>query len=350
MWLAQLGADVCGIALDPPTDPSMFKEAKVGEGMRSEIADIRDLERVKGILREHRPEVVFHMAAQPLVRKSYDDPVGTYSTNVIGTVNVLDSIRGCDSVRGVVVVTTDKCYENKEWAWPYRETDRLGGYDPYSNSKACAELVVSAYRNSFFPPASYSSHGVAIATARAGNVIGGGDWACDRLVPDIMRAFAAKQVLKIRNPDAVRPWQHVLEPLAGYLRLAEKLCRSGVEFGDAWNLGSESSDAKSVEWMVREFAAHWGGQSRWEIDNQLHPHEAQMLALDWSKASQALSWRPIMPLQHALRITAEWYRRWSAGEDARGLSIEQIEQYVELSEIVSRQSMRRCAEPTEKNE
>ena len=331
LWLQQLGADVCGVALDPPTDPSMFDEAKVAKGMRSEIADIRDLEGVKVVLREHRPEIVFHMAAQSLVRKSYEDPVTTYATNVMGTVNVLESVRECDSVRAVVVITTDKCYENKEWVWPYRETDRLGGYDPYSNSKACAELVVSAYRNSFFSHAQYDRHRLAIATARAGNVIGGGDWAEDRLVPDIMRAFAAKQVLEIRNPNAVRPWQHVLEPLAGYLTLAERLCEAGVQYGDAWNFGPEHADAKSVEWIVRQLAEDWGEDAHWHVDGQTHPHEAQMLKLDWSRAAHALDWHPVLPLKNALRLTAEWYRRRNEGENARDITSEQIERYTQLS-------------------
>lgn len=330
LWLEQLGADVCGVALDPPTDPSLFKEAKVSKGMRSEIADIRDLERMKAIVQEHRPEVVFHLAAQPLVRKSYEDPVGTYATNVMGTANLLESVRGCDSIRAVVVITTDKCYENKEWVWPYRETDRLGGYDPYSNSKACAELVVSAYRSSFFNPADYSQHGVAIASARAGNVIGGGDWAEDRLVPDIMRAFAAKEVLKIRNPYAVRPWQHVLEPLSGYVKLAERLIEVGARYGDPWNFGPEYADAKSVEWIVRQLAEEWGKDARWQVDGQTHPHEAQTLKLDWSKAARDLNWRPVLPLRKSLRLTSDWYHRWTAGEDARDLVMWQIEQYVQL--------------------
>lgn len=333
LWLEKLGAEVCGVALDPPTKPSLFKEARVSQGMRSEIADIRDLERVKTILREHRSEVVFHMAAQPLVRKSYEDPVGTYATNVMGTVNVLESVRGCDSVRAVVVITTDKCYENKEWVWPYRETDRLGGYDPYSNSKACAELVVSAYRNSFFNPKDYSRHGVAIASVRAGNVIGGGDWAEDRLVPDIMRAFAANKVLAIRNPKAVRPWQHVLEPLSGYLSLAEKLCEAGVLYGDAWNFGPEYADAMPVEWIVQQLAAHWGENAHWQVDGQTHPHEAQMLRLDCSKAAQALNWHPALPLEQALRLTADWYRRRNAGEDPRAITMEQIERFMRMPKV-----------------
>jgi CDP-glucose 4,6-dehydratase len=331
LWLEYLGADVCGVALPPPTVPSMFNEAMVAQGIRSEIADIRDLERLKSIVYEYKPEVVFHLAAQPLVRDSYKDPVGTYTTNVIGTVNVLESVRKCDSVRAVVVITTDKCYENKEWVWPYRETDRLGGYDPYSNSKACAELVVSAYRNSFFLPAHYDQHGVAIASARAGNVIGGGDWAKNRLVPDIMRAFAAKEVLKVRHPDAIRPWQHVMEPLLGYMKLAEKLCEAGVQYGSAWNFGPDDSDAKSVEWIVRQLAADWGEDVHWRVDDQPHPHEAQMLKLDWSKASDALSWRPTMHLKQALQFTSAWYRRRNTGEDPRAVTLEQIKQFMQLS-------------------
>ncbi len=332
LWLEQLGAEVSGVALDPPSDPNLFTEARVNQGLQSEIADIRDLARLKALMRAHQPEIVFHLAAQPLVRDSYVDPVDTYTTNVIGTVNVLESVRGCDSVRAAVVVTTDKCYENQEWVWAYRETDRLGGHDPYSNSKACAELVVSSYRNSFFPAADYANHGIAIASARAGNVMGGGDWAKDRLVPDIIRAFTAKQVLQIRNPHAVRPWQHVLEALSGYLKLAEKLVESGPDFGDAWNFGPADSDAKSVEWIVRRLAEHWGGDARWQADTQPHPHEAQMLRLDWSKAAYFLDWHPILSLQEALQLTAVWYQRRDHGEDPRKVSLEQIESFTQLSQ------------------
>jgi CDP-glucose 4,6-dehydratase len=332
LWLEELGAIVCGVALIPPTDPSLFDEARVAQGIRSEIADILNLERLKSIVREFRPEVVFHLAAQALVRDSYDDPVGTYATNVIGTVNLLESARGCDSIRAIVVVTSDKCYKNEEWVWPYRESDQLGGYDPYSNSKACAELVVSSYRNSFFPPAQYKQHGVALASARAGNVIGGGDWAKDRLIPDIMRAFAAKETVKIRRPDAVRPWQHVLEPLSGYLSLAEKLFTGGVEFGSEWNFGPENTDAQTVRWIVERLAEEWGEDGRWRVDTNESPHEAQTLKLDWSKAANALDWRPILPLATALRLTAEWYRRRSLNEDPRALTLEQLRFYLQESE------------------
>jgi CDP-glucose 4,6-dehydratase len=329
LWLEQLGAEVCGLALDPPTDPSLFKDARVAQGMHSEIADIRDLERVNSILQEHRPEVVFHMAAQPLVRKSYEDPVSTYATNVMGTVNVLESVRGCDSVRAVVVITTDKCYENKEWIWPYRETDRLGGFDPYSNSKACAELVVSAYRNSFFNPADYSRHGVAVASVRAGNVIGGGDWAEDRLVPDIMRAFMEKRAVRIRNPYSIRPWQHVLEPLRGYLAVAESLCERGVACGEAWNFGPDQSDAQPVEWIVRELAEAWGAGATWDLDEGVQPHEAQNLKLDCSKAAARLGWRPQLRLKQALAMTSSWYQVRLQGQDMQVFTKSQIRSYVE---------------------
>lgn len=330
LWLQQLGAEVCGVALDPSSDPNLFTEAAISCGSRSEIADIRDLTRLKAIFKEHKPEVVFHLAAQPLVRDSYEDPVGTYTTNVIGTVNVLEAVRACDSVRAVVVITTDKCYENKEWVWPYRETDRLGGYDPYSSSKACAELVVGTYRNSFFSPADYARHRVAIASARAGNVIGGGDWSKARLVPDIMRAFAGKQPVVIRNPRAVRPWQHVLEPLYGYLKLAQRLVNDGVEYGNAWNFGPDESDAKPVDWIVRRLADEWGTDAQWQIDNRSQPHEAQRLKLDCSKAAYSLNWRPTLTLQEALRLTADWYRRRSNGEDPRSVTLEQIEHFTQL--------------------
>ena len=330
LWLTQLGAEVCGISLPPSTDPNLFTDVRVDSGLRSEIADIRDLERICTIAEQHRPEVVFHLAAQPLVRASYEDPVQTYTTNVIGTVNVLESVRHSDSVRAVVVVTTDKCYENREWVWSYRETDALGGHDPYSNSKACAELVVASYRNSFFPPARYPMHRTAIASARAGNVIGGGDWSKDRLIPDIIRAFSRRELLRIRNPQAIRPWQHVLEPLWGYLRLAQRLLEGGVAFGEAWNFAPDASDARPVEWIVRHLAREFGEGAQWEVDGQQHPHEANMLKLDWSKAAHGLQWHPTLALEDALRLTADWYRRRERGEDPRSVTLEQIEAFTRL--------------------
>ncbi len=346
LWLAHLGAEVCGVALEPATRPNLFEEARVAQGMQSGIADIRDLERMKSMVRQHRPEVVFHLAAQPLVRDSYDDPIGTYTTNVIGTANLLEAVRGCDSVRAVVVITTDKCYENNEWVWPYRENDRLGGHDPYSNSKACAELMVSAFRDSFFPPAQYAEHGVAVASARAGNVIGGGDWAKDRLIPDIIRAFATAQPLRVRSPNAVRPWQHVLEPLSGYLKLAERLYESGPSYGGAWNFGPEHSDARPVEWIVQHLAANWGSEARWEVDAGPHPHEAQMLKLDWSKAAHGLGWHPTLSLEEALRFTADWYRRCAAGDDMRRFTIQQILRFEELSNSVGQPPVPATSNPS----
>jgi CDP-glucose 4,6-dehydratase len=329
LWLQKKGADLCGIALAPVAGASLFQDAAVERGMRSVIGDIRDTSLMKQIFSEHRPEIVFHLAAQPLVRSSYEDPLGTYSINVMGTAGVLEAARSAESVRAVVVVTTDKCYENREWEWPYRETDQLGGYDPYSNSKACAELVVSAYRNSFFHPAQYPRHGVAVASVRAGNVIGGGDWAADRLVPDIMRAFIDGRPVHIRNPRAIRPWQHVLEPLRGYIAVAESLLENGPANGEAWNFGPDQSDAQPVEWIVRELAQSWGNGAHWELDAGQHPHEAQSLKLDWSKAQYRLGWQPVLRLKDALAMTAEWYKLKLNSEDMHMFTLAQIRSYEE---------------------
>jgi CDP-glucose 4,6-dehydratase len=322
-------AELCGFALEPPTAVNLFTDADVATGMRSVLGDIRDTAHVAKVFQEHQPEIVFHMAAQPLVRSSYADPVGTYATNVVGTASVLEAARHTPSVRAIVVVTTDKCYENREWDWPYRENDRLGGYDPYSNSKACAELVVSSYRNSFFNPAAYDKHGVAIASVRAGNVIGGGDWATDRLVPDIMRAFLGGQPALIRNPHAIRPWQHVLEPLRGYIAVAESLCENGTRDAEAWNFGPEQADAQTVEWIVRKLASLWGEDARWGVDSGDHPHEAHTLQLDWSKAKHRLDWFPALTLSDALTATAEWYKVKSTEKDVRAFTLQQIRSYEE---------------------
>jgi len=327
LWLQQKGTELCGIALNPPTEVNLFEDADVQRGMHSVIADICDIPMVERVFQEHRPEIVFHLAAQPLVRNSYADPIATYSTNVIGTASVLDAARKTDSVRAVIVVTTDKCYENREWDWPYRESDRLGGYDPYSSSKACTELVVSAYRNSFFNPADYHRHGVAVASVRAGNVIGGGDWAVDRLVPDIIRAFIEGRPVRIRNPRAIRPWQHVLEPLRGYIRVAEALCESGVKSGEPWNFGPDQSDAQPVEWIVRELAESWGEGAKWEFEDTVQPHEAHTLKLDWSKARSRLGWQPLLNLRDALAMTADWYKLKLTNRDLREVTVGQILNY-----------------------
>ena len=326
LWLTKLGAHVTGYALEPPTAPSLFELAKVGELVNSQIADIRDAEKLSQAICEIQPEIVFHLAAQPLVRDSYKIPVETYSTNVMGTINLLEALRGCSTVKAVVNVTTDKCYENNEWDWGYRENDRLGGFDPYSNSKACAELVTAAYRSSFFNPTEYNRHGVAIATARAGNVIGGGDWATDRLIPDIIRSLLAKEAVRIRNPHAIRPWQHVLEPLSGYLTLAQKLYESGPEFAEGWNFGP-SDDARTVEWIVRRMCELRECETRYEIDSGAHPHETHYLKLDCSKTRMRLGWQPRWDLNKALTSILEWIEVYSAQGDVRKCCLAQIEEY-----------------------
>ena len=344
LWLQMKGADVCGVALEPPTQVNLYQDAAIASAMRSEIGDIRDLALLTRLCTEHRPEVIFHLAAQPLVRASYENPVETYSTNVMGTVNVLEAARKTNAVRAVVVITTDKCYENKEWHWPYREVDRLGGYDPYSNSKACAEMVVSAYRRSFFHPDKFSEHGVALASVRAGNVIGGGDWAAGRLVPDVMRAFMEKQVVQLRNPHAIRPWQHVLEPLRGYLRVADSLCEDGVVNAEAWNFGPAQSDARPVGWIVRELARIWGQNGRWEMDEGDHPHEASTLKLDCSKAAARLGWLPILRLEEALMMTADWYQERRSKTEMRSFTCAQIEAYEQRAEAVANHGARQGGE------
>ncbi len=331
LWLRQLGAQVAGYALPPHTQPNLFQAANVAEGMASTLGDINDLPRLTQALQAHRPEVVFHLAAQSLVRPSYADPVGTYAVNALGTASLLQAVRAVPSVQAVVIVTSDKCYENREWVWPYRENDRLGGHDPYSNSKACAELMTSAFRSSFFPLEKYAEHGVAIASARAGNVIGGGDWSQDRLLADIVRAFGTGQTLRIRNPQATRPWQHVLEPLRGYMMLAEALHRDGPRFSGAWNFGPHYADARPVQWIVEHMAARWtahgGSAPRWEVDAGPHPHEAQMLKLDWTKAAQGLGWHPALSLEQALDLTLDWYQSVQQGAAAHEKCATQLAAY-----------------------
>lgn len=327
LWLQSLGAEVTGYALEAPTKPSLFEVANISEGMCSHIGDVRDLDHLLRAIKEARPEVVFHMAAQPLVRRSYVNPVETYATNVMGTVHVLEAVRQTEDVRVVMNVTSDKCYENREWVWGYRESEPMGGYDPYSNSKGCAELVTSAYRCSFFNPASYKNHGVALASARAGNVIGGGDWADDRLIPDFMRAILAGRPVIIRSPHAIRPWQHVLEPLSGYLLLAELLWTRGSEFAEAWNFGPHERDAKTVEWIVGHLIQLWGKGASWQLDDREHPHEAHYLRLDISKARMKLGWQPRWNLETALSSIIEWYRAYLAGVDMREAMQKQIAAY-----------------------
>ena len=331
LWLEKLGAHVMGYALPPPTTPNLFTVADIASSLISVIGDLAELEHMQDAMLQHQPEIVFHLAAQSLVRVSYRDPSAPMRP-MSSALPVAGGNRACGSVRAVVIVTTDKCYENQEWPWAYRENDPLGGHDPYSNSKACAEFVTSAYRNSFFPPAKYSEHQVAIATARAGNVIGGGDWAPDRLIVDIVHAFSSGETLRIRNPNATRPWQHVLEPLRGYLTLAENLYQHGTQFSGGWNFGPHYHDARPVQWIVEYLAARWATQPsvpapRWQIDDGVHPHEATMLKLDWTQASQHLGWHPVLPLSQALDITLDWYRDVQAGHDARQKCITQLSGY-----------------------
>ncbi len=327
IWLEALGAEVYGYALKPNTSPSLYELCRLEKITETTIADIRDAARVKKALLAARPEIVIHMAAQPLVRESYRTPAETYATNVMGTVNLLEAVRACPSVKAVVNVTTDKCYENKEHLRGYTEGEPLGGYDPYSSSKACSELVTSAYRNSFFNPGEYKSHGVAIASARAGNVIGGGDWAADRLIPDMIRAALKGEKVRIRCPRAIRPWQHVLEPLAGYLRLAEMLYTDGPRYDGAWNFGPDAGDAKDVEWIVKRMFAAWPEAPGYAIDKGRHPHEAQCLKLDSLKARRELGWAPRWHIGTAIDKIIDWTRAFQAGADMRAKCVEQITEY-----------------------
>ena len=327
LLLNELGADLYGFALEPPTSPSLYKEAKIDELVTSYIGDVRDLDYLTKVIQEVQPEIVFHMAAQPLVRESYKIPVETYSTNVMGTVHLLEACRSTSSVKAILNVTTDKCYENKEWHWGYRENEPMGGYDPYSNSKGCSELITSAYRNSFFNPSEYKNHGVAVATARAGNVIGGGDWAEDRLIPDFIRAISKGEKVRIRSPFAIRPWQHVLEPLSGYLRLAELLYTEGPKFAQAWNFGPYDHDARNVEWITNTICEFWGDEASFEIDKMPQPHEANYLKLDCSKANAELNWFPKWDIQTTLKSIVDWNKAYLNNEDIREVTKRQIHQY-----------------------
>ncbi len=329
LCLEYLGAEVTGYALQPPTQPSLFEVASVAQDMQCIIGDIRNAELLEAAMQKAAPEIVIHMAAQPLVRYSYINPVETYSTNVMGTVYLLEAVRKTLSVCAVVNVTSDKCYENREWAEQgYHENEAMGGYDPYSNSKGCAELVTSAYRNSFFNPSQYDKHGVALASARAGNVIGGGDWAADRLIPDILQAISQEIPVVIRNPDAIRPWQHVLEPLSGYLLLAENLYKHGSRFAEGWNFGPLEEDVKPVSWIVERMTKLWGAGASWQLDRADHPHEAQYLKLNCSKAHAKLNWQPRWKLAVALEEIIAWHQCYLGGHDIRQMTMSQIQKFI----------------------
>jgi CDP-glucose 4,6-dehydratase len=329
VWLRVLGGVVTGYALSPPTKPSLFEICRIDDLVTSHIADVRDGEALAAALIAARPEIVIHMAAQPLVRESYKTPAETYATNVMGTVNILEAVRRCGTVKSVINVTTDKCYENREWVWGYREDEPLGGYDPYSNSKACSELVTSAYRHSFFPSSRHAAHGVGVASARAGNVIGGGDWAAERLVPDCIRALLKGERIVVRNPKAVRPWQHVLDPLFGYLMLAQKLYEEGPRYSQAWNFGPDDCSAVPVEWLVKRLCEGWGKGASYTIEGGEQPHEAHYLKLDCSKAKAEIGWYPRWPLEKAVDGVIEWTRAYERKEDMRAVCLKQIQAYTE---------------------
>ena len=330
LWLHSLGAKVSGYAFAPPSNPSLWSQLALSSQIVDKTADVRDLDQLTSAFAEHRPEIVLHLAAQSLVRPSYDDPVATYATNVMGTVNVMEAARRSKSVRVLVNVTSDKCYENREWVWGYRESDAMGGYDPYSNSKGCAELVTASYRNSFFHPDKYAEHGLALASVRAGNVFGGGDWALDRIVPDVMRAALAGRPARVRNPNSIRPWQHVLDPLHGYLTLAEQLWSDPAKAG-GWNFGPAEQDAVPVGKLTNMLVSQWGDGATWAADSGQHPHEANYLKLDCSKARSLLGWQPILPLPTALQWAVDWYKAYSRLENLQAVCIEQIRRFEELA-------------------
>ena len=327
MWLQKLGAEVTGYSLKPPTTPSLYDLARIEDAIISIEADVRDFSKIRKALETHQPEIIFHLAAQALVRRSYHNPIETYTTNVVGTVNLLEAVRQVGGVRALVNVTSDKCYGNREWVWGYRETDPMGGYDPYSSSKGCAELVTVAYRSSFFNASDYAKHGVALASARAGNVIGGGDWGEDRLVPDCIRAFLKGEKILIRNPNSTRPWQHVLEPLNGYLMLAENLYRVGSKFAQGWNFGPFDHDAKTVGWVVKRLCEKWNKSVEYELAKDPQPHEANYLKLDCSKAMTELGWMPRWNVETALDKVIEWTKAYQENKDMQNVCYGQIEEY-----------------------
>lgn len=330
LWLQTRGAYVIGYSLDPPSTPNFFNIGNIDEDMISVHGDVCDLEHLKNTVVAHRPEIIIHMAAQSLVRYSYSHPVETYSSNVMGTVNVLESVRQVGGVKVVLIITSDKCYENRETLVGYKESDPMGGYDPYSSSKGCAELVTAAYRNSFFSPADFSRHGVAVASTRAGNVIGGGDWAEDRLIPDIIRSTLEQKSVVIRYPDAIRPWQHVLEPLNGYLQLAEHLWTQGAEFTGGWNFGPDNDDCKPVHWILETLNTQWKGGIKWDQTSAENPHEATYLSLDCDKSKRLLGWSPKLELATALELLVEWYQGYADNDNMRDLSIKQLTYFENL--------------------
>ena len=331
LWLQQLGAEVVGYALAPPGEPNLFTVGRVSKGMVSIYGDVNDLVHLNLVLKDFGPEVVIHLAAQSVVRASYEDPVTTFTTNVLGSVKLMEAVRQAKGVKAVVMVTSDKCYENREWVWGYREVDALGGYDPYSSSKACAELAAASYRHAYFSRAAYAQHGVALATARAGNVIGGGDWKRDALVPDTVRALLEGEQTELRNPHATRPWQFVLEPLRGYLMLAERLYH-GAEYAEAWNFGPHDADVRTVSWIAEKLHKLWGSPYFPQESAAAQPHEDTLLKLDATKAATRLGWQTLLPLETTLSWIVAWTKAFAAGEDMRRVCEEQLEVYMRLTD------------------
>ena len=330
LWLTSLEANLVGYSLPPPTNPSLFELANIADDMTSILGDVRDLQHLTSEIEKHSPEILIHLAAQSLVVNSHENPIDTYTTNVMGTLNVLEAVRRTESVKVVLIITSDKCYKNNEWDWGYREHDTLGGIDPYSNSKACAELVTSAYRTSYFQKPVPPFKNVAVATVRAGNVVGGGDWAKNRLIPDTVKALQDSEVIIIRNPSSIRPWQHVLEPLGGYMSLAEKLWEHGVEYAEEWNFGPSDNDAKTVSWVVDQLCRLWGSDSKWKEIPQPYPHESHYLKLDCSKSKNRLEWKPKLSLDTTLEWVIEWFKNYNNKNDLRDFTKKQITKYQNL--------------------
>ncbi len=324
LWLKMMGAELCGYSLAPTSTPNLFDVTRVNSKMNSIIGDIRDQKSLVAAIQNFQPEIVIHLAAQSLVKTSYDDPTTTYDTNVMGTLNLLEAVRKTKSIQSVVIVTSDKCYENQEWCWPYRENEPLGGHDPYSSSKACVEILTSSYRRCYF---SQNDSTVGLATVRAGNVIAGGDWANDRLIPDLIRSFQNNSIANIRFPNAVRPWQHVLEPLSGYLLLAEKMTDDKT-LAQAWNFGPNNSDSRPVKWIADFMVKNWGDEAGWKTDEQTHPHEAHLLNLDSSKALNKLEWTAKLNLETALKMTVSWYKAFLENQNMNKFTLNQIQEFV----------------------
>lgn len=331
IWLQALGAEVIGIGLDPVNDLDNFVLTDIGNKIKADIrTDIRDLQKIKDIFEKYKPEIVFHLAAQPLVRLSYEEPVETYQVNVMGTINIMEAIRATDSVKVGVMITTDKCYENREQIWGYREDDPMGGYDPYSSSKGAAEIAISSWRRSFFNPSKYAEHHKSIASVRAGNVIGGGDWAKDRIIPDCIRALEEGKDIEIRSPKSIRPWQHVLEPLSGYMLLAKKMWESPAEYCEAWNFGPRAESISTVWEVASKVVENYGQGKLVDISDPAALHEAKLLTLDITKSQIRLGWTPALNLENTIRMTTDWYRR-ALSENPYKLSLAQISEYVSLA-------------------